>query len=184
VGTKAPALTSIGNAIRSGRLPRRAPETARKCDFLMLASWPLFAVLGSAFVYTIAALCAKRALMAGATVWQVNFAANMSMAVLYLPFWLGADLPKLLSEGFKPIFAAGHFSSASSSPLRHSGRATFRWRLLFSGPRSFCRLSHRFSLRRASRREMVVSGRCLHVWNFPGHGFAAADGRLDAALGK
>jgi hypothetical protein len=34
---------------------------------LMPASWPLFAVLGSAFVYTIAALCTKRAL-----VWRGN----------------------------------------------------------------------------------------------------------------
>ena len=75
----------------------------------MSTSWPLFAVLGSAFVYTIAALCAKRALARGATVWQVNFAANMSMAVLYLPFWAGADLPKLLAEGYKPIVAAGTF---------------------------------------------------------------------------
>jgi hypothetical protein len=35
----------------------------------MFASWPLFAVLGSAFVYTIAALCTKSALSTGATVW-------------------------------------------------------------------------------------------------------------------
>jgi drug/metabolite transporter (DMT)-like permease len=95
---------------RPRRLPRlrRARGTGRKSEFL-IESWPLFAVLGSAFVYTIAALCAKRALVAGATVWQVNFAANMSMALLYLPFWLGADLPKLLTEGFKPILAAGTF---------------------------------------------------------------------------
>lgn len=77
--------------------------------FLMFASWPLYAVLGSAFVYTFAALCVKRALSGGATVWQVNFAANMSMALLYLPFWLGADLPKLLTEGYKPILAAVTF---------------------------------------------------------------------------
>jgi uncharacterized membrane protein len=75
----------------------------------MFASWPLFAVLGSAFVYTIAALCAKRALMGGATVWQVNFAANMAMATMYLPFWLGANLPKLWMQGYKPILAAGTF---------------------------------------------------------------------------
>ncbi len=72
----------------------------------MPASWPLFAVLGSAFVYTIAALCTKRALSGGATVWQVNFAANMAMAVLYLPFWLGVDFPRLLAQGYKPILAA------------------------------------------------------------------------------
>ena len=72
----------------------------------MPASWPLFAVLGSAFVYTIAALCTKRALSGGATVWQVNFATNMAMAVLYLPFWLGVDFPRLLAQGCKPIVAA------------------------------------------------------------------------------
>ncbi|MGB9278069.1 MAG: DMT family transporter [Terrimicrobiaceae bacterium] len=76
----------------------------------MPASWPLFAVLGSAFVYTIAALCTKRALSGGATVWQVNFAANMAMAVLYLPFWLGVDFPRLLAQGYKPIGAAITFS--------------------------------------------------------------------------
>ncbi|HET9524319.1 MAG TPA: DMT family transporter [Terrimicrobiaceae bacterium] len=73
---------------------------------LMPASWPLFAVLGSAFVYTIAALCIKRALSGGATVWQVNFAANMAMALLYLPFWVGVDFPRLLAQGYKPIVAA------------------------------------------------------------------------------
>ena len=72
----------------------------------MPASWPLFAVIGSALVYTIAALCTKRALSGGATVWQVNFAANMAMAVLYLPFWLGVDFPRLLAQGYKPIVAA------------------------------------------------------------------------------
>jgi drug/metabolite transporter (DMT)-like permease len=60
-------------------------------------------------VYTIAALCTKRALSAGATVWQVNFAANMSMAVLYLPFWAGVDFPRLLAQGYKPIIAATTF---------------------------------------------------------------------------
>jgi drug/metabolite transporter (DMT)-like permease len=75
----------------------------------MPASWPLPAVLGSAFVYTIAALCTKRALSRGATVWQVNFAANMSMAVLYLPFWAGVDFPRLLAQSYKPILAAATF---------------------------------------------------------------------------
>jgi len=97
----------------------------------MSASWPLFAVLGSAFVYTIAALCTKRALSAGATVWQVNFAANMSMAVLYLPFWAGVDFPRLLAQGYKPIIAATTFFVGNSSPLRLCERGTSRWRLPF-----------------------------------------------------
>jgi hypothetical protein len=45
-------------------------------------------------------------LSGGATVWQVNFAANMAMALLYLPFWVGVDLPRLLAQGYKPIVAA------------------------------------------------------------------------------
>ena len=36
----------------------------------------------------------------------MNFAANMAMAVLYLPFWLGVDFPRLLAQGYKPIVAA------------------------------------------------------------------------------
>jgi drug/metabolite transporter (DMT)-like permease len=75
----------------------------------MFASWPLFAVFGSAIVYTVGALCAKRALASGATVWQVNFAANMAMSVLYLPFWLGADLSKLWTDGYMPLLAAAAF---------------------------------------------------------------------------
>jgi drug/metabolite transporter (DMT)-like permease len=75
----------------------------------MAASWPLFAVFGCAIVYTVGALCAKRALAGGATVWQVNFAANMAMSVLFLPFWLGADLTKVLTWGYKPVLAAGAF---------------------------------------------------------------------------
>jgi drug/metabolite transporter (DMT)-like permease len=75
----------------------------------MVVSWPVFAVLGSAIVYTIGALCAKRALGSGATVWQVNFAANMAMSVLFLPFWLGADFPKILTQGYKPVLAAVAF---------------------------------------------------------------------------
>ena len=76
---------------------------------MMFASWPLMAVFGSAVVYTIGALCVKRALATGATVWQVNFAANMAMSVLYVPFWFGADFTRILSEGYKPILAAGAF---------------------------------------------------------------------------
>ena len=64
----------------------------------MFDSWPLFAVFVCAIVYTIGALCAKRALAGGATVWQVNFAANMAMSVLYLPFWLGADWAMVLTR--------------------------------------------------------------------------------------
>ena len=75
----------------------------------MFDSWPLFAVFGCALVYTVGALCAKRALAGGATVWQVNFAANMAMSVLYLPFWLGTDLTKVFTEGHKPILAAAAF---------------------------------------------------------------------------
>jgi drug/metabolite transporter (DMT)-like permease len=75
----------------------------------MFGSWPFFAVFGSAIVYTVGALCSKRALASGATVWQVNFAANMAMSVLYLPFWLGAEPTKVLTEGFKPILAAAAF---------------------------------------------------------------------------
>jgi drug/metabolite transporter (DMT)-like permease len=75
----------------------------------MFASWPLFAVFGSAIVYTVGALCAKRSLASGATVWQVNFAANMAMSVLYLPFWLGADLSKLWTDGYMPVLAAAAF---------------------------------------------------------------------------
>jgi drug/metabolite transporter (DMT)-like permease len=75
----------------------------------MPPSWPLPAVLGSAFVYTIAALCAKRALAGRATVWQVNFAANMAMALLYLPLWIGADFAKVMAQGYKPLAAAVTF---------------------------------------------------------------------------
>ena len=75
----------------------------------MFASWPLFAVFGSAIVYTVGALCAKRSLASGATVWQVNFAANMAMSVLYLPFWLGADLSKLWTDGYRPVLTAAAF---------------------------------------------------------------------------
>jgi drug/metabolite transporter (DMT)-like permease len=75
----------------------------------MSASWPLPAVFGSAIVYTIAALCAKRALAARATVWQVNFAANMAMALLYLPLWAGADLAKVMAQGYKPLLASVTF---------------------------------------------------------------------------
>jgi drug/metabolite transporter (DMT)-like permease len=75
----------------------------------MFASWPLLAVFGCAVVYTIGALCAKRALGKGATVWQVNFAANMAMSILYLPFCFGADLTRIFIDGYKPILAAGAF---------------------------------------------------------------------------
>jgi drug/metabolite transporter (DMT)-like permease len=75
----------------------------------MFDSWPLFAVFVCAIVYTIGALCAKRALAGGATVWQVNFAANMAMSVLYLPFWLGADWAMVLTQGYKPVLAAAAF---------------------------------------------------------------------------
>jgi drug/metabolite transporter (DMT)-like permease len=75
----------------------------------MFASWPLLAVFGCAIVYTFGALCAKRALGKGATVWQVNFAANMAMSILYLPFWFGADVTRLLTDGYKPILAAAAF---------------------------------------------------------------------------
>jgi len=75
----------------------------------MFDSWPLFAVFLCAIVYTIGALCAKRALAGGATVWQVNFAANMAMSVLYLPFWLGADWAMVLTQGYKPVLAAAAF---------------------------------------------------------------------------
>jgi drug/metabolite transporter (DMT)-like permease len=75
----------------------------------MFGSWPLLAVFGCAVVYTIGALCAKRALGKGATVWQVNFAANMAMSILYVPFWFGADVTRMLIEGYKPILAAGAF---------------------------------------------------------------------------
>ena len=75
----------------------------------MFASRPLLAVFGCAIVYTFGALCAKRALSAGATVWQVNFAANMAMSVLFLPFWFGADVTGMLTDSYKPILAAGAF---------------------------------------------------------------------------
>ena len=75
----------------------------------MFGSWPLPTVFGCAIVYTIGALCAKRALGKGATVWQVNFAANMAMSVLYVPFWFGADVTRMISHGYKPILAAGAF---------------------------------------------------------------------------
>src|SRR4030095_10354439 len=75
----------------------------------MSSSWPLLAVFGCAVVYTIGALCAKRALGAGATVWQVNFAANMAMSVLYVPLWFGGDFTNILKDGHKPILAAGAF---------------------------------------------------------------------------
>ena len=75
----------------------------------MFTSWPLLAVFGCAVVYTIGALCAKRALSAGATVWQVNFAANMAMSILYLPFCFGADFTRIFIDGYKPILAAGAF---------------------------------------------------------------------------
>jgi uncharacterized membrane protein len=69
----------------------------------------LLAVFGCAVVYTIGALCAKRALGAGATVWQVNFAANMAMSILYVPFWFGVDFTNIFKDGHKPILAAGAF---------------------------------------------------------------------------
>jgi drug/metabolite transporter (DMT)-like permease len=75
----------------------------------MFDSWPLFAVFVCAIVYTIGALCAKRALAGGATVWQVNFAASLAMSVLYLPFWLGADWAMVLTQGYKPVLAAAAF---------------------------------------------------------------------------
>jgi drug/metabolite transporter (DMT)-like permease len=75
----------------------------------MFGSWPLLAVFGCAVVYTIGALCAKRALGKGATVWQVNFAANMAMSILYVPFWFGADVTRMLIDGYKPILAGGAF---------------------------------------------------------------------------
>jgi drug/metabolite transporter (DMT)-like permease len=84
-------------------------ERCAAAETVMFISWPLVAVFGSAVVYTMGALAAKRALADGATVWQVNFAANVAMSILYVPFWLGADFTKVLTEGHKPILAAAAF---------------------------------------------------------------------------
>ena len=51
----------------------------------------LAVVLLSAITYTAGALCFKAALTRGVSVWQVSLWCNVSMAVLYLPFWAGAD---------------------------------------------------------------------------------------------
>ncbi len=55
----------------------------------------LAVVLLSAITYTAGALCFKAALTRGVSVWQVSLWCNVSMAVLYLPFWTSADVGEL-----------------------------------------------------------------------------------------
>lgn len=55
----------------------------------------LAVVLLSAITYTAGALCFKAALTRGVSVWQVSLWCNVSMAVLYLPFWASADVGEL-----------------------------------------------------------------------------------------
>ena len=151
----------------------------------MFTSWPLLAVFGCAVVYTIGALCAKRALSAGATVWQVNFAANMAMSVLFLPFWFGADVTRMLTDSYKPILAAGSilyrptFYLCSPSPRRRlRGDPP-------AGSKSYFRcLHHQLSLRRSCRREMVGSRGDLHLRDFPGHRRTAPNRSLEAPFRK
>ena len=51
----------------------------------------LAVVLLSAITYTAGALCFKAALTRGVSVWQVSLWCNVSMTVLYLPFWASTD---------------------------------------------------------------------------------------------
>ena len=51
----------------------------------------LSVVLLAAITYTAGALCFKAALTRGVSVWQMSLWCNVSMAVLYLPFWASTD---------------------------------------------------------------------------------------------
>lgn len=149
----------------------------------MFASWPLFAVFGSAIVYTVGALCAKRSLASGATVWQVNFAANMAMSLLYLPFWLGADLSKLWTDGYRPVLTAAAFFTGQlftfaalrkgdvsvATPLLGAKVifVAFITSLLFGG---------------VGRVEMVAGRRDLHLRDFPGHRLPTENGSMEPAF--
>jgi drug/metabolite transporter (DMT)-like permease len=105
-----PAIQTCSHRADGGRAcPARDVLGSQRQNRPMFNSWPLYAVFGCAFVYTIGAVCSKRAFASGATVWQVNFAANMAMSILYLPFWLGADFSKVWLEGYKAVIAAGAF---------------------------------------------------------------------------
>lgn len=69
----------------------------------------LAAVLLNAVAYTGSALSLKAALARGVNAWQVSFWVNAGMAVLYLPFWLGADFDALRDHWFQPLLVAGIF---------------------------------------------------------------------------
>ena len=56
--------------------------------------------------YTAGALCFKAALTRQVSVWQVAFWSNVSMSVLYFPFWAGADLDAVRSRWLYPAIVA------------------------------------------------------------------------------
>ena len=60
-------------------------------------------VLSSAITYTAGALCFKAALTRGVSVWQVSLWCNVSMMVLYLPFWTGVNLEALRASWVLPV---------------------------------------------------------------------------------
>ncbi len=69
----------------------------------------LAVVLLSAITYTAGALCFKAALTRGVSVWQISFWCNVSMAVLYLPCWVGVDVPTLRAQALLPAIVAAFF---------------------------------------------------------------------------
>ena len=72
----------------------------------MSEHFALAVVLLNAVAYTGSALSLKSALGRGVNAWQVSAWCNGTMAVLYLPFWLGADGPALAAHWFQPLVVA------------------------------------------------------------------------------
>lgn len=66
----------------------------------------LAVVLLNAVAYTASALSLKAALGRGVNAWQVSFWCNATMAVLYLPAWLGADGAALRAHWLQPLLVA------------------------------------------------------------------------------
>lgn len=66
----------------------------------------LSVVLLNAIAYTASALSLKAAMGRGINAWQVSAWCNGTMAVLYLPFWLGADGAALLAHWWQPLVVA------------------------------------------------------------------------------
>ena len=72
----------------------------------MFERFALAVVLVNALAYTASALSLKAALGRGVNAWQVSAWCNGTMAVLYLPFWLGADGAALRTHWFQPLLVA------------------------------------------------------------------------------